>query len=293
MTGHSAARSTPPANRHLPGLDTHRLDIGEGDFETLASLIHQLSGIVIGENKRLLLISRLRKRLAALRIHDFGAYLELLKSPQGEHETREFINAMSTNLTGFFREAHHFRDVVDELRNGIATQPDIRRARIWSAACSTGEEPYSIAMALMRSGLMEQITDLRILATDIDTNVLQTARDGVFSARQMNACAKETRLDCFDSLPDGRFRIVAPIRRLIVFNQLNLQKRWPMKGPMDAIFCRNVLIYFDDSAKHAIVERMVKLLRPGGTLYLGHSEALLGNNPALERRGQCIFRKKE
>jgi chemotaxis protein methyltransferase CheR len=249
-----------------------------------------LTGIVLPPHKHQFVISRLGKRLRALGFDGFRAYLAYLASPAGAAtEAGELVNAITTNQTGFFREGHHFED----LARILAPPPGGARGRprrIWSAACSTGEEPYSIALTVLGAGLAGPGSGLRILATDLDTAALARARAAVYPAGRIDACPPQSRHDYFETLPDGQVRVTANARRLVTFNHLNLHGSWPVQGPFDAIFCRNVLIYFNATAKQTIIGRIVALLRPGGTLYLGHSEAMLGNHPQLAKQGRTVFR---
>ncbi len=261
------------------------------EFARLADLVLTLTGIVLPPRKRPLVISRLRKRLRALELDGFGAYIAYLDSPAGAAETGELINAVTTNQTGFFREGHHFEDLARMLARPPGAAGGNSRRRIWSAACSTGEEVYSIAITVLGAGLAGPGAGLRILATDLDTAALARARAATYPAKRIDACPPRFRQDYFETLPDDRVQVSGNARRLIVFNQLNLHEPWPVKGPFDAIFCRNVLIYFGAEAKQSIVGRFVALLNPGGTLYLGHSEASLGNHPQLLNQGRTIFRK--
>ena len=278
-----------------PAAPAPRAAMSDGDFARLAGRIEALTGIELPPHKHELLSCRLRKRLRKLRIDDFGAYLAYLDSPVGEAETCEMINVVTTNQTGFFREGHHFGDMAQVLaQHPRETGGEIgaaRRLRIWSAACSTGEEAYSIAMTLLQAGLARPGVNLRILATDLDTGALSWARTATYPAERITACPPELRKGYFEVRPDGRFRVSGRARSLITFNRLNLHEPWPVSGPFDAIFCRNVLIYFNAEAKRAIVSRFVDLLRPGGTLYLGHSESMLGDHPQLVNQGRTIFRR--
>ncbi len=268
-----------------------KMAMSDGEFTRLADRVQALTGIVLPLYKRQLVISRLRKRLRSLGLDGFGAYLAYLDSPAGEAETGEMINVITTNLTAFFREGHHFDDMARILAPRPGEAGKTRRRRIWSAACSTGEEPYSIAITALQAGLAGPGANLRILATDLDTAALSRAQAAAYPAERIDACPPEYRRGYFDTLPDGQIRVSGRARGLVTFNQLNLHEPWPVKGPFDVIFCRNVLIYFDAEAKQAIVERFVGLLHPGGTLYLGHSESMLGNHPQLVNQGRTIFRK--
>ncbi len=265
--------------------------LSDAEFVRLAERIHTLSGIVLPDFKRQLVFRRLRKRLHALGHQSFKEYLLYLDSDRGTDEAGELVNAITTNLTSFFREPHHFDDLSNFVRAmNLADNPS-RKIRIWSAACSTGEEPYSIAMSLKATGLLTKKSDARILATDLDTDVLARASRGIYTSENVNHCKKNHLDTCFDAISAQEVRVVDSIKSMIIFNQLNLHKKWPMRGPFDVIFCRNVLIYFDALSKQTIVDRMVKLLRPGGKLYLGHSESMCGHHPDLESQGQTIYQK--
>lgn len=269
--------------------------MSEPVFRDLTARINDYSGIVFPDEKKQLVESRLRKRLRALALDSFEAYLDHLSSPAGQAEVGEMINVVTTNLTSFFRENHHFDDMAEVLAKSSAggTPEGLpRRIRIWSAACSTGEEPYSIAIAALQGGLIRPENDLRILATDLDTNALQKARDATYPVQRLKTCPAGYRQTFFDEASKNQVKVKDRVKRLISFNQLNLHEDWPVRGPFDTIYCRNVMIYFGETAKRSIVGRFVKLLRPGGTLYLGHSESMLGSHPELENLGRTIFRKK-
>jgi chemotaxis protein methyltransferase CheR len=283
-------RSDPPASKRG---DDREFPLTEKEYRYLASVVYELSGIVLGPNKINMVYSRLSRRVRELGLTSFNAYCELIKRPDGAAELGLLVNAITTNLTRFFREPHHF----EHLRKDVA--PSGRRAarlRIWSAGCSSGEEPYSIAMTL--AGAMPDIAgrDVRILATDLDTNMVATAHAGIYPVSAVADMPKGQRARFFERA-GGRdedvVRVVEPIRRLITFKHLNLLGPWPMKGPFDAIFCRNVMIYFDNPTKAALVARYAKLLKPGGCLYIGHSETLLDHHANLRIAGATIYRKAD
>jgi chemotaxis protein methyltransferase CheR len=265
------------------------------DFRFIADTIHRQAGILLADHKRNLVYSRLTKRLRALSLPDFKSYCDLLKSPKGVDELGVMINALTTNLTSFFREAHHFEHLRDTALPETVADPrgHGHRIRIWSSACSTGEEPYSIAMTIKAAGLNFAGWDLRVLATDLDTTVLQTAMEGVYDSAAAQKLPKAMSDRFTEPLGDGsgRLRAAKELRPLITFKHLNLLGDWPMRGPFDVIFCRNVLIYFDAETKTRLIDRFVKLLRPGGWLYLGHSETLTTANPALHLEGRTTYRR--
>lgn len=262
----------------------------DDEFRRFAVLVDRLTGIVIKEHKREMIHSRIARRLRALSIRSFGAYLALVESPQGESELGELINVVTTNLTSFFRENHHFEHLRDVMLAEMADAGQ-GRIRIWSSASSSGEEPYSIAMTALESKAA-RMRDLKILATDLDTNILAKAEAGVYVADRVKPIPQALQNKYFAAAPGGDFQVREEARRLLTFRRLNLLHDWPMSGPFDVVFCRNVLIYFEADVKKTIVDRMAKLLRPGGALYLGHSESLLGDHPLLKSEGKTIYRRR-
>jgi len=226
----------------------------------------------------------------------FRDYRAYLGGAGGASEMQNFVNSISTNLTKFFRESHHF----DHFRTAVvvpyanARGRSSRRLRIWSAGCSTGEEPYTIAVILQKEMADVARHDVRILATDIDTEVLGKGARGEYPANSVDDVPKIYR-GFFLPGPGGRgatIQMSEATRSLIAFRQLNLLEAWPFRGSFDAIFCRNVMIYFDGPTKTALVERFVKTLIPGGWLYIGHSESLLGSHMGLKLVGRTIYRRE-
>ena len=261
----------------------------EADFRDLAQLAYQAAGISLSESKRNLLYSRLSRRLRSLGLNAFSEYRELLASDPREVEN--FINSISTNHTKFFREAHHF----DHLRSHVAVPfaqnaGGNRRLRIWSAGCSSGEEPYTIALVLKREIRDLHASDVRILATDIDSDILARAARGEFAASAVDEVPKPY-LDGFKRAGD-KVIMDEQTRSIITFRRLNLMDDpWPFRGPFDVIFCRNVMIYFDGPTKAKLIQRYVQHIRPGGWLYTGHSESLIGAHPGLQAAGRTIYRR--
>jgi len=268
----------------------------EDDFRSLSKLAYEQAGIVLPESKRNLIYGRLSRRLRALELSTFRDYRAYLTGAGGAAEMQNFVNSISTNLTKFFRESHHF----DHFRSTVvvpyaqARGRGNRRLRIWSAGCSTGEEPYTIAVILQREMADIARHDVRILATDIDTDVLAKAAQGEYPENSIEDVPKAYR-SYFEQSPGGRgstVRLSAATRSLIAFRQLNLLNTWPFRGQFDAVFCRNVMIYFDTPTKAALVERFVERLIPGGWLYIGHSESLLGSHNGLKLMGRTIYRRE-
>lgn len=245
------------------------LDLGDVELTTISKMVHTSVGIVLDDTKRELVRGRLAKRVRALGLPDFASYITRLQRDKDEFS--RFIDALTTNKTSFFRERPHFDRLQAEW-----SKPGERPRRIWSAGCSTGEEPYTLGIVLHGLGLGDGST--RILATDVCSRVLETARAGTYDADVIEPVppADRTRHFTRTKEADGsaRFRVSPSLTKLIQFARLNLMGEWPMKGPFDAILCRNVMIYFDGPTREWLVERYASLLRPGGLLLIGMSESL-------------------
>lgn len=266
------------------------------EFNELARRVQDMTGIVLPEQKRQLVQTRLSKRLRSIGLTSFAEYAKLLNGPKQAEELGELVNVMTTNLTSFFREGHHFEHLHKHvLMNPAGAGGGKRRIRIWSAGCSTGEEPYSIAATVLSASSDIGAADLKLLATDLDTDVLNRAANGIYKAERLKKAPPPMMKRLFPAPPDQdeNVKVCAEARKLISFKQLNLLHRWPMSGPFDAIFCRNVMIYFNTEVKKDLVNRYVGMLSPGAFLYLGHSESLLGDHPQLISEGRTVFRKKD
>jgi len=265
------------------------------DMSFIAKLVYEQAGIVIREHKEAMTRGRLARRVKALGLNSVSEYCAFLKTPQGASELPELINAVTTNHTAFFRERHHFdhlgRDVMPRLMQERAGRRG--RIRIWSSACSSGEEAYTIAATCREAMGSRSDLDFRILATDIDTDILARAEAGIYPAEQFERLPADARtmLKLEGGAGRSETRIAEDLRRLISFKRLNLIERWPMTGPFDVIFCRNVFIYFDTQTKASILDRFVALLSPGGFLYLGHSESLPQPHPQLRLIGRTIYER--
>jgi chemotaxis protein methyltransferase CheR len=257
------------------------------DFSKIRTLIHRRAGIALGEQKRQMVYSRLSRRLRELGMGEFASYLSMLEARPDGDEWQAFINSLTTNLTSFFREAHHFPVLADFVRQR-RNQP----IEIWCAAASTGEEPYSIAMTLIETLGERAAGGARVIATDIDTAVLAKASAGVFSLEQ--ARLSPERLKRFFNKGTGsnagKVRIRPEVAALVKFSQLNLLDRaWPVKDQVDAVFCRNVMIYFDKPTQKAVLERLALQLKPGGLLFAGHSENASLVSQAFRPLGQTVY----
>jgi chemotaxis protein methyltransferase CheR len=266
---------------------------GEEDFEALRRLVKQLTGINLTDQKRELVYGRLSRRLRALNLTSFRDYRQRLA--EDRDELVNFCNAITTNLTSFFREAHHFEYLRDHvLLPRAADSQSAKRIRIWSAGCSTGEEPYSIAMTVLEAVPDLRRWDIRILATDLDSDVLDRAQRGVYTPDRVQGLPPSRVERFFSPHQDKRGPVVQvspEIAQLITFKQLNLMHELPMKGPLDVIFCRNVVIYFDKDTQRELFGRIAKLQRPGDLLFLGHSESLFKVTNDYALIGKTVYKR--
>lgn len=270
----------------------------DSDFRFIADLIRERAGINLGPHKRAMVYTRLARRLRSLNLTSFKAYREIVSDPNSS-ELVDFVNALTTNLTRFFREGHHFEHlgatVLPECENRVQVGGR-RRLRIWSAGCSSGEEPYSIGIVVQDWLKGRYGWDARILATDIDTNILARAKAGLYSDESVSTVPKAFHGKYFvkdSSTPGKPWRVHPQVHALVTFKQLNLLGAWPMKGPFDVIFCRNVLIYFDKPTQGVLINRFADLLVPNGYLYLGHSESIHRLTNRFEFVGRTIFRRTQ
>jgi chemotaxis protein methyltransferase CheR len=248
----------------------------ENQFSRLVRIIHAESGIFVAETKRSVLSLRLSRRLQALKLEDYNAYCDLLEHPDGADEKKHVIATITTNVTAFFREPHHFellaRQVLPPL---IAKAKAGGRVRLWSAACSSGEEAYSMAMTLLDVFPDAARFDVRILATDIDREMIRRSREGLYEEASVRDLIGSPRAK-YISPADGRFSIRPEVREILRFAELNLHGDWPFSGSFDAIFCRNVVIYFEPNMRQALWEKFATKLGADGYLLIGHSERVDG-----------------
>jgi len=265
----------------------------DADFRKIVQLVMDTAGIVLSERKRPFVQSRLGRRLRVLGLPDFRQYCRLLETPEGDDERANLINAITTNHTNFFREPHHFsyltKTILPRITAEEASPPG--RLRIWSAGCSTGEEPYTIAMTLRDYQPPLRGWDVKILATDLDTNVVAHAAAGVYDAERLESVPAAFRNRFVTELGDGRGQMNDELCALIAFSPLNLLQQWPMKGPFDIIFCRNVVIYFDKPTQRKLFDRYAEMLKPNGWLFIGHSESLLNVTDRFDLVGRTMYRR--
>lgn len=264
----------------------------QSQFVRLSRLVHDLSGIKLRDGKQELVKARLTKRLKALNISDFEGYLQFLEADKSRRELANMIDLISTNKTHFFRERDHF----DYFQKCLLPQFKTTSLplRIWSAGCSFGQEAYSLAILIRESMLDLARRDIKILATDISRPVLAKARQGIYEESDVAEVPPPLRRRHFrrlDSASPRRYQIVDAVRDMVRFARLNLISAWPMKGPFQAIFCRNVMIYFDKPTQEELVQRFWQLLAPGGHFFVGHSESLTGLSHAFHYVQPAVYRR--
>ncbi len=262
----------------------------DADFKAIAQLLYSMAGIALPDSKATLVYSRLAKRLRSLGLKTFGEYCDLVASPEGQEERLMMLAALTTNVTRFFREPHHFEHLQSQVIEPLAAAIRAgRRLRIWSAGCSTGQEPYSIALTILKVIPEAHRLDVKILATDIDPNVIRTARAATYPQDLVDEIPSAMRGSWMER-SDGGWTMSSAVRGMVTANELNLMNDWPMRGSFDAIFCRNVVIYFDEATQARMWSRFAPRLTPGGRLYVGHSERAAYAGSALETDGLTTYR---
>lgn len=283
------------AREELPESGHRReFELGDDEFRFLASFMSRETGIVLSDHKRQMVCGRLVKRLRSLGLRSFAEYVELLQGPAAAGEVENLVNAITTNITNFFREPHHFEFLKNTvLAPRVSERPRRPRIRIWSAGCSSGEEPYSIAMTMADVLKAGDGWDALILATDIDTNVLRRAEAGIYPADAAKHIPETYRKRFLRRVAGDhdRVQMAEELRHMIRFRRLNLHDSWPMKGMFDVIFCRNVAIYFDKPTQRKLFNRYADYLNLGGMLYLGHAESLIGVTDRFEVADKTVYRR--
>lgn len=276
-------------------MDNGEFPLSDKEFARIRERVYTIAGISLSDAKRTLVVSRLSKIVRALGLSGFTAYIDYLEARGGAEDDQNFVNALTTNLTRFFREDHHFDHLVSHVGALMEQRPRTSRGRprlrIWSAGCSTGQEPYTIALSLLDAFPELKRWDFRILATDIDSNVVAKAAAGVYPAGEMNGLSAQ-RMALFERAGPDTIRIPRAAREIISFKLLNLIEPWPVKGPFDAIFCRNVAIYFDKPTQGTLFDRLGRVLAPDGFLYIGHSENLQAVSSGFKLVGKTIYQLK-
>ncbi len=270
------------------------ISLSDKEFNLVKKRLLEVAGISLSNAKRTLVISRLSKVMKKLSIDSFTKYIDFLDSTKSSNKDKQdFVNALTTNLTRFYREDHHFDHLISHIGKVIAQKPRIGangrpRLRIWSAGCSTGQEPYTIAMCLIAKYPELKRWDFKILASDIDTDVVNKAAKGIYPESELAGLSPE-RARIFERPGDGTIRIPKEMSRTIIFKPLNLFDPWPIKGPFDAIFCRNVAIYFDKPVQDKLFSKLGDVLAPDGYMYIGHSENVGRNSTKFQLVGKTIY----
>ncbi|AEQ96417.1 CheR family methyltransferase [Xanthomonas oryzae pv. oryzicola] len=273
-----------------PASETREFDFGDRDFKRVCDLIYQRVGIALAPAKRDMVYGRLSRRLRVLGLRSFRDYLDQLETGNDEEEWQAFTNALTTNLTSFFREPHHFDKLREELQQRASQAP----LKIWSCAASTGEEPYSIAITACEAfGTLTP--PVSIVATDVDTQVLETASRGIYAidrVASLDASIKRKYFQRGSGPNEGKCRVIPELRQLIEYRQLNLlASRYDVGGPYAALFCRNVMIYFDKPTQRGILSRLVSHMGDDGLLYTGHSENYLHAADLIQPCGRTLYRR--
>lgn len=263
------------------------------DFERIRKLVYAHAGITLADSKHNLIYNRLAKRVRSLNLSSFAAYLDYVEGAGKEQEFTHLINAITTNLTFFFRENHHFEflshDLFPKLLKSNAAS---KKVRIWSAGCSTGEEPYSIAITVRE--FFPKDWDVKIIASDLDTNVIQVGQEGVYALEALKDVTLERKKRWFlkgSGQNSGLVKTKPELQNIITFQQVNLMHDWPWKEPFDIIFCRNVVIYFDKPTQQKLFARYHQILKDDGHLFIGHSESLYQVSNQFKLLGKTIYQK--
>ncbi|MGI4946945.1 MAG: CheR family methyltransferase [Janthinobacterium lividum] len=283
MAAHALAGANQPAGEFT---------LTERDFRAIADMLRQDAGITLPDGKTTLVYSRLAKRLRALGLSGFSDYVALLQGADGAEERQNMMRALTTNVTRFFREPHHFEHLrTTVLPPLLAAAKAGGRVRLWSAACSNGQESYSLALTILDLLPNAADLDVRVLASDIDTDMVAAGRAGQYDAETLTPVPAPLRSRWFRPVADG-LEVGPELRRLVQFRELNLIGAWPMRSGFDAIMCRNVAIYFDADTQALVWSRFAPLLAPGAHLYIGHSERLSGPAAAgFVPAGTTIYRR--
>ena len=268
-------------------------DFSDKDFRAIVDIVKEKTGIQLADHKRNMVYSRMAKRLRELKFDSFERYLTFLNGDGGDSEMGSFINAITTNLTSFFREGHHFDHLKKHLKEIVTSNPSQKRIRIWSSASSSGQEPYSIAMTTHDAISNLSQWDVKILATDIDTNMLNKCKEGEYKAEMLEDIPADyqKKYSIKSNKDKNNISMTDSIRNLLTFKELNLLHHFPMKGPFDVIFCRNVVIYFDKPTQKDLFNRMADILKMGGILYIGHSESMFKVSDRFELIDRTTYKR--
>lgn len=281
--------SSSPASRPAGAQAEREFAFTDHDFERVRTFIYSRAGIALNATKKDMVYGRLVRRLRELKLPNFAVYLDYIESSAGAKELEPCVNALTTNLTYFFREEHHFKILTDYVKT-LTTQSEIT---VWCAAASTGEEPYSIAMCLLEAMLgIAHAPKIQVIATDLDTSVLRHGETGIYLDDAVAKLPPTLAKRYFDKQADGRWQAKDILRERIQFRQLNLiEENWPLRQVFDAIFCRNVMIYFDRATQLAVLNHFAPLVKPKGLLFVGHSENFYQASPRFHLLGKTAYER--
>lgn len=272
-------------------VNEQEFELTDKDFKFIQWFMHKRVGIYLSDRKRAMVYARLSRQMRRRGLSRFAQYRALIE--HDEQECIHFINTLTTNKTHFFREYHHFEFLEKVTVDGWRSLGN-RDINIWSAGCSTGEEPYSIAASLLVSGTFDFADSVKIWATDLDTQVLAHAQQGIYSQESQASIPPEYLKRCFlrgKGAQSGKIKVASRLQQFVHFRPLNLMDPWPLPNAFDLIFCRNVMIYFDKPTQERLITRFHEHLKPGGVLFLGHSESLGRCGPLFHHLGQTIYVK--
>jgi len=264
--------------------------ISPTQYEAIRSLVHRRAGIALGDSKQALVQARLAKRMRSLDLSDYDEYLAVLDGPEADEEIVHLLDAISTNFTSFFREEKHFELLTGIVKSAIAS--GATQFRLWCAAAATGEEPYTLSMVCQEAASGTRLTDIKILATDISTRALESCSRGVYDVNRLANVPEPLRRRWWNETPEG-YSAKQILRVPLSFARMNLMEApYPMKGPFDVIFCRNVMIYFDRDGRKKFVTEARRLLKPAGHLFVGSSESLSGVAEGLRTETPSVYKKE-
>lgn len=273
-------------------MQEREFDFSDQDFGRIKKIVYDYAGIDLNESKKNLVYNRLAKRIRFLNQNSFKEYIDYVERI-GKEEFVHLINAITTNLTFFFRENHHFEFLADTVIPELLKKNSAsKKIRVWSAGCSTGEEPYSIAIVLKEA--VPAGWDAKVIATDLDSNVVQTATDGVYAIDRLKGVTEARKKRWFmkgKGAMEGKVKVKKELQEVIQFGQLNLMEDWPIRDAIDVIFCRNVVIYFDKPTQSRLFDRYAERLPMGGHLFIGHSESLYNVCDRFELLGKTIYKR--
>lgn len=262
------------------------MKLKQKDFKKIQTKIYNYCGINLHEGKQALVRARVMKRIRKLGLDDFSHYLQYLEQDEAGKEFLSLVDVLTTNKTSFFRESQHF----DFMRDQVIPELRGRNAKWWSAGCSSGEEPISCSIVLQEQQIKRNA--VKILATDISRDVIQTAKRGVYAGKNISELSPKIRNKYFRKVDDSNYQITREVREMITYGRLNLKKKWPLRGPFHVIMCRNVMIYFNRETQQKLVSRFHDILEPSGYLFIGHSESVANTSNGFDNILPAVYRKK-